>query len=134
MSERSITVLMGSDYMVPTRTVEYDWPDEGVKRGGRSWSTEEANVSMDGHILLRPRRNQNGSSKWEANIQSLPNFLAKSCTITHQLAPTANDNILSAEQETLVGCIMSDYLLTSLRSLPQRFGSGRSRKTLLSRS
>ncbi|MCD7463867.1 hypothetical protein HAX54_051587, partial [Datura stramonium] len=41
------------------------------------------------------------------------NFLAKSwwSTVRHHLAPTVNDNALSADRAALVACIMSEYLL-----------------------
>ncbi|MCE0481051.1 hypothetical protein HAX54_038448, partial [Datura stramonium] len=54
------------------------------------------------------------------------NFLAKSwwSIVRHRLAPTMDDNVLSAHRVALVACIMSEYLLNIPRIIATKIQEG----------
>ncbi|MCD7452536.1 hypothetical protein HAX54_017365 [Datura stramonium] len=105
---------MGGNFTVPTRTTKYDYRMEALKGIGKL-STEDKMLHFQwmANIIAEEKE----GAKWVTGIKPIYkeslNFLAKSLwsIVRHHLAPTVNDNALSADRAALVECIMFEYLL-----------------------
>ncbi|MCD9645686.1 hypothetical protein HAX54_034812, partial [Datura stramonium] len=105
---------MGGDYIVLTRTTEYDYLMEAMK-GIRKLSTKDKVMHFQWmeNIITDDKKGVKWVTGRKPIYKASLNFLAKSwwSIVQHRVAPTVNYNVLSVDKAALVTCIMSEYLL-----------------------